>query len=394
MKRFLLTAILLMSFLIGSLNSARAARETAPEIKEYLEGVKDKRKEEAKKERGQRRADPYRKLRPYQTLEEINAELDKILEEHPDVFTGGTYGKSVEGRDLRWLRLNTGAGNKPQVLISGNIHAQELAGGQMVMSAIRYFADNYGKDCKATSLADAADLYFIPVLNPDRMEHAALAQAKYGITGFIRKNVGEVDLNRNYPYPKDAPQKLKNSAGSPKRRSQTHRGPAPFSEPETRALIGFIEAHDFLLSLNYHTSGGMIMYCPGTYPDPVADTDLMREIALSYQDTMFDKYSVHPEIDLYPTIGALDDYLYHRYGILSLTIEVGKDNEKKALVPRNGSVSPIFWMYNVYYLERERANNLPGILVLIDRAIKISREPELIKWEPSAELWEGEPPRN
>lgn len=393
MKTRILIILFALAFLFGRSGEGLAARKNSKEIQEYLKGVEKQRKEEAKKEAEARRADPHRRLRPYQTYAEVNAELDKLIQDYPKLFTGGTYGQSVEGRDLRWVRLSTGPGDKPEILISGNIHAQELAGGQMVMALLRWFAQNYGQDCNATRLADSAVIYFIPILNPDGMAKATEKQSKYGVTGFIRKNDHEVDLNRNFPYPPDAPGRLADSAGSPKKRSASHRGPSPLSEPETRSLIRFIDQRNFILSLNYHTSGGMIMYVPGTYPDPTPDTELSREIARGYQGRQFDKYRVHPEIDLYPTIGALDDYIYHRYGVICITVEVGKVDEQRifSASPRELR-SPIFWVYNVYALDREIANNLPGALSVIDYAIKLYKDPGLRHWKPAAELWQGEPP--
>jgi predicted deacylase len=370
---------------------AFSAREYSPEIKKYLKEVKEKKKQEAKQEREAKKADPFRRLRPYQTLDEIYAELDKLVAEHPDILSGGTYGKSVDGRDLRWVRLNTGKGERPEILVSGNIHAQELAGGQMVMALLHALVDEYGQDCDITRLADGADIYFIPVLNPDGMAKASEQQARYGVTGFVRKNADKVDLNRNFPYPPDGPDNLKDEAGSPKKRSQTHRGPMPLSEPETASLIRFIDQHHFLLSLNYHTSGGLILYSPGTYPEPFPDTETMREIALAYQSRQFDKYRVEPAIDLYPTLGDLDDYLYHHYGILAFTVEVGKNTQDQVLSAINGSISPIFWAYNVYRLDQEKANNVPAALEMIRTALKLCQEPELIKWQPPKEQWVGEP---
>jgi len=386
---FLAMAMFLMCVPSGK---ADGAKEYAPEIKEYIEKTKQERKEKEKEQKKERRADPYRKLRPYQTLSEVYADLDEAVSANSGLFTGGTYGTSVGGRELRWVRLSTGPGDKPEILVSGNIHAQELAGGQMVMALIDFFAKGYGEDCRATAIADAADIYFIPVLNPDGMAKVARMQSRWGFTGFVRKNLDKVDLNRNFPYPPDGPEKLKDSAGSPRRFSQTHRGAEPLSEPETAALDRFVAAHDFLLSLNYHTSGGLILFVPGTYPEWEADSDLMEKMAEAYREKQFDKYRVNPAIDLYPTLGALDDYLYHRYGILAFTVEVGTNMYKRGWIIRNGAFSPVFWSYNVYYLEREKANNVPGALAMIEYAVKVRHNPEMLEWTPPEQRWVGEPP--
>jgi len=210
-KKVSIAVLLSFSLLMGTSSTGIAAGKHSPEIRKYLKEAKKRRKLEGKKIRKRRRADPYKRIRPYQTLEEIYRELDRILAKHPKLFTGGVYGKSVKGKDLRWIKLSTGPGDKPEVLISANIHAQELGAGQMAMAILRHFADNYGKDCNVTRLADAVDIYFVPVMNPDGLAKTVRKQTKYGFTSFIRKNANKVDLNRNFPYPPDGPSKLKNS---------------------------------------------------------------------------------------------------------------------------------------------------------------------------------------
>jgi len=362
-----------------------------PKIKQYQEELKKKREQERRAEAEARRNDPNRRLRPYHTLDELYAEMDAVAKNYPKLVSVDVYGKSLEGRELKVVKISTGGADKPEILFSGNIHAQELTGAEFCLALIKKLASGYGKDCYITSLVDGADIYVIPSLNPDGNYKATKAQANYGFAGFIRKNQNKVDLNRNYPYPADAPSRLKDSAGSKYKWMTSYRGPEPLSEPETKALIAFIEKHHFIISMNYHTTGGMIMFPPGTFPDRTADDELFNQMAKEYQELQFDKYDIHPEIDLYPTIGALDDYIYYKYGILPITIEIGKRAETRALIPRNGTFSTIFWTYNVYYLDTEIANLMPGALNLIQWASKLKAHPELIKWKPSEQNWVGEP---
>lgn len=391
MWRKMVPWLTITGLLVGLCLPAFAARQEAPEIKAYEKEVEKKKKAAEKEMRETKRRDPERHLRPYQTYDEIMSDLDQLIASHPDFITGGAFGRTPGGHDLRWVRLNAGQGDKAEVLITANIHAQELAGGQMALALLHYLADNYQTSLDVKDLLSKADIYFIPVMNPDGMARASAQQADHGVTWFVRKNDNKVDLNRNYPYPADAPERLKDSAGSPKQVSETYRGPEPFSEPESRAVDAFVAQHHFVLSLGYHTSGGLILYCPGTFPDSLPDTGLMHEIALAYQAKQFDKYQVEPAIDLYPTIGALDDYLYHRYGILALTVEVGAHTSETALTSRYGRLSPIFWVYNVTELDQEKANNVPGALTMIAAAVRIHQHPELRQWQPPAEKWVGEP---
>lgn len=383
--------VLFVGLTLGFCGASFAGED--PEITKARKEIKRERKEAKRAERKALRSDPNRLLRPYQTLEEIYDELDAIVSEHSDIMSSGVYGKSLEGRDLRWVRFEGKPGDKPEILYSSNIHAMELAGGQCCMGVIRYLAEGYGSDVYATYLVDHVDIYAVPIMNPDGVYKFTRQQARFGTAGLVRKNASRVDLNRNYPYPEDAPSRLKDQAGSKRKWMPTYQGPEPLSEPESIAYLGFIEAHDFLMHINWHTSGGMIMYPPATFPDPIPDGELLEDMGMSYQERMFDKYRVHSEFALYPTIGSLDDYLYHRYGILCITMEVGKSSQTSPFVLHHGTFSPVFWMANVWELDREIANNLAGSLHLAEWAVKIHENPEMYQWEPDDEMWYGEPPK-
>jgi len=381
-KRRCLISVLAAALLLGG--GPASAKRQDPEVKKYMQGVKKQEKARAREEAKKDRQDPNRKLRPYLTLDEIYAEMDKTAAAHPGAVSVEEIGKSQEGRPLRVIRFSAGSAGKAEALYLGNIHAQELAGGMVCVALIRYLAEHLGQDCYVDNLLKDADIFVMPVENPDRMVKAVAEQSRYGLTGFIRKNADQVDLNRNFPYPPDAPTRLKASAGSHRKISTAYRGPEPLSEPETRAVLDFIGRHHFVVVHSYHTSGGLIMYPPGTYPARTADDALFQQLAQGYRDLQFDEYKVEPEIDLYPTIGALDDYLYHHYGILATTVEVGKKAQLFHL-------PTIFWLYNVYELDREIANNLMPALSLTEWAIKVHQNPEMLKWQPPQEKWVAEP---
>ncbi len=389
--RFFMAALLTVAIGLYA-SEAPAARRYSKEIREHLKKIEKEKKQKEKEEARAARADKHKKLRPYWTMGEMEAVMDELLKEHPDLLSGGTYGTSVGGWDLRYIKLSTGGSGKPEILVSGNIHAHEMAAGQMVIGLLEYLAGKYGDDPTATWTCDSADIYFIPVLNPDGMAKAANMQSKWGVTTFIRKNANGVDLNRNFPYPGDAPARMKNSAGSPNKLSQTHRGPFPLSEPETAAIIRFIDERDILLSLNYHTTGGLILYPPGTEIEPTPDDELFKRLGDAYEAEQFDPYEVEPAMFLYPTLGDMDDYLYHRYGLLPFTVEVGTGAATRALQPHRGTLSPIFWAYNVYFLDQEKANNIHGAMAMIKVAVEIHQHPEWRKWTPPEDLWVGEPP--
>ena len=65
-----------------------------------------------------------------------------------------------------------------------------------------------------------------------------------------------VDLNRNWGF--NWGYNNIGSSGSPS--SETYRGTAPFSEPETEAVRQFCNAHIFSIVLNFHSYSNLMLY--------------------------------------------------------------------------------------------------------------------------------------
>ena len=113
-------------------------------------------------------------------------------------------GRSVRGRPIYAYRVGQ-AGGKP-VLVVGCTDGDEPA-GIAIVTALRRLTSPIG-----------VDLWLIPTINPD-----GLAAATTG-------NAHGVDLNRNFPYA------WRHLGGT----GHFNSGPRPLSEPETRALHGFL----------------------------------------------------------------------------------------------------------------------------------------------------------
>ena len=384
---------LLLLGLMPAVCGAQIRTAKDPAVKQYLKDYDERVKAEEKAEREARRADPHPKLRPYLTLDEIYAALDEAAKDFPKLATVSEYGRSVKGRPLKMMIISTGPGDKPRILYSANIHGNEMAGNMICLELIRYFTAGYGHDRDATYLLDRVDVFVIPVLNPDGMARTVEQQDKMGaVLTLTRKNEHGVDLNRNFPFPPEALVRLKDSAGSNRKWMPNFRGTDPLSEPETQALDALFARYGFLVHCNYHTSGGIILSPPATLPEPGPDDGLFGRMRRDYQGKMFDPYVEHTELEFYPTIGSLDDYMYHRYGTLTITMEVGKHSLRRALRGcHHGTCSPVFWASNVFKVERETANNREGAVQLAWWALKIHNDPSLRQWAPPSEPWVGEP---
>ncbi len=96
--------------------------------------------------------------------------LARIHKEFPKLTKLYSLGKSVEGRDMWCLEVSSEKGDakrKPGMYIDGNIHGNEVQGGEAVAYTAWYLCHQYGRLDKVTELLDRSVFYLIPTINPD-----------------------------------------------------------------------------------------------------------------------------------------------------------------------------------------------------------------------------------
>lgn len=296
----------------------------------------------------------------------------------------------------------TGAAlDKPAFHIDGNTHAGEVTGSMAAMHAIDVLLTGYGEDKVITKILDRMTIYVVPRISPDgaetylttpysirsvnrvhNPENGGIRSEDLDGDGVIRmmriptpygawkkdkddsgimakrdpgdadgdfydiyvegnfeafdgdENLKEkkedwsLDFNRNYPY-----------GWFPENR-QAGAGKYPLSNPETKAMADWIIEHPNIggVSTN-HTSGGIILYPPGTRSSTaVSEKDINQfiEIAnmgkeeLGYEPlNIFDSFIADPAN--YDS-GAFDDWCYQSQGIVAYTVELW-DLAKRVRVP-------------------------------------------------------------
>jgi protein MpaA len=123
------------------------------------------------------------------------------------VERGAVIGRTVIGHSVRGRPITAwhlGERGKPKVLLVATMHGNEGAPRQ-ILATLRDGRPIHG-----------INLWVLPVYNPD------------GLAAGTRKNAHGVDLNRNFPY------HWVDLDGT------YESGPRPASEPETRAMMGFL----------------------------------------------------------------------------------------------------------------------------------------------------------
>ena len=281
----------------------------------------------------QSRFDKTLSMGGYHTYDETNSALDSIHNEHPTITTTKiNIGTTIQGRTIWAIKISDNPDTdeeEPEVFYSGLIHAREPITIELLLYFMRYLTNNYGPDPEVTNIVDNRELWFVPIINPDGYERNRLTNPNGG--GMWRKNRRNngdgtygIDLNRNFGYMWG----YDNEGSSPYTSSETYRGTGPFSEPETQALRDFINAHDFITALNYHSYSNLLIYPWGYETKYPEDYWIFKEVGDSM--SAYNGYISDPGwVTLYLTNGDIDDWDYGDWSgknkIISFTPEAGGD---------------------------------------------------------------------
>ena len=236
-----------------------------------------------------------------------------------------SVGASYEGRPILAVKVGAvaDAPERPNVLFMATHHAREWISTAVAMKLIRWLADSGG------AWLAAYDVWVIPVENPDGYQYTFTTDRYWRKNRRLNGNGSYgVDPNRNYP----AFWGLDNVGSSGWELAETFRGTAPASEPETQAVIAFHAAHPPVLSLSYHSYGGLVLHPWGfrageLAPDAprfqaLAGTDLAPAVADSVPESTIDHYHPGPGWNLYATNGEYSDWAYRAYGTFAFTTEL------------------------------------------------------------------------
>ncbi len=261
----------------------------------------------------------------YHNYNETLEYLKKLASENSDIASLFSMGKTIEGRDIWVLRLNSSAkgevkSSKPGAVFVGNHHAREHLSNEVPLLFAAYLLDNRDKP-EIKKYLDTLDIYIIPMFNPDGVEYD-IATGRYR---WHRKNarinsdksIG-VDLNRNY----DTTWCQSGSSHYPG--SDTYCGTGPFSEPETQAMRDFILARKNIKTLqSYHSYASLILYPWGGIYDPIAnEKDRNAFIKMANEMARLTGYNAQQSSELYAASGDTCDWAYDKAGIFAFTTEL------------------------------------------------------------------------
>ena len=282
----------------------------------------------------------------YRRLPDYEKELKDLARKHPKLVRLVTMPhKTLEGRTVYGIEIAANVratDGRPAFLVDGLHHAREWPAGEFPMIYAHELVEGYGKKPAITKLLGRLRVFVVPVVNVDGFRYSreapvdgtsAVGQAAYwrknrrsftGITASeplgVNPDAYGVDPNRNYGYmwgdDKDGSSSIQ--------ADETHRGAAPYSEPESRNLQKLLLGRSITALVTNHTSGRLVMHPWGWTDDetPRAEEKAFDALGERMADAM-DGYKNISAIELYLTSGGSRDWAYGALGTMAYTFEHG-----------------------------------------------------------------------
>ncbi len=266
----------------------------------------------------------------YPTYEAYVDLMYQFEEDYPDMIEIYNIGETVNGRDLLFAKLTSNVNEEkavPRFSYTSTMHGDETAGFILLLRLIHHFAENYGSDDEITYLMDNFELWICPNENPD----GTYTNDNSTVSGATRGNANGVDLNRNYINP-----------------VSQH----SVQQPETVAMMNFVDTMGFVMSANMHGGIELVNYPFDSWTSnnrQHVDHDWFEMVSLEYADTaQYNSPSGYMTAfggtthggDWYVVYGSRQDYLNYYNSCREITLEL---SDHKLLNPAS---LPAHWDYN------------------------------------------------
>ncbi|CAG9788792.1 unnamed protein product [Diatraea saccharalis] len=195
--------------------------------------------------------------RDYYPLDIIYNYMDFLEIQFPSTCTVSIIGKSVEGRDIKMLKISNSNASNSAVWLDGAIHSREWISTAVVTFIADHFARNFNELPQSIT---NKDWYFVPIVNPDGYHHTHILDRLWRKNrARVGSNICGVDLNRNFSHLWGHGAEECSSSDP---YHLNYRGRAPFSEPETAAIKDLIlySGTPFKIFLTFHSYSEVISF--------------------------------------------------------------------------------------------------------------------------------------
>ena len=266
----------------------------------------------------------------YPTYEQYIYLMNKFVEDYPNICSLHEIGESVDGRKVLAVKISDNVNEdeeEPEFFYTATMHGDETAGYVLMNRLIDYLLSNYEASDRIKELIDTKEIWINPLANPD----GTYADGNSTVNGATRNNSNSKDLNRNFPDPVFGEY------------------PGGTRQVETQDMMDFMQAHNFLLSANFHGGAEVVNYPWDTWGRLHGDDAWYKNISQKYADvvhnnstgymTDFDN-GITNGYDWYPIHGGRQDYVNYNLHSREITIELSNNKTTSASELNN------LWMYN------------------------------------------------
>jgi len=270
----------------------------------------------------------------YHTYAEMSSETATATTDYSSIVTRMSLGKSYEGRELWALKVSDNVATdeaEPEAIFTCNQHAREHLTVEMCLYLLRELTSKYSSDPRVKAVVDSREIWIVPMVNPDGVEFDVATGSYRSWRKNRQPNAGSsyvgTDLNRNWGYNWGCC-----NGSSTSTSSDTFRGAAAFSAPESKALSNFINSRvlggkqQLKAHIDFHTYSELVLWPYGfTYADTAAgltQDDRDAHATLGQQMAAASNYTAEQASDLYITDGTINDWVWGAHKIFSYTFEM------------------------------------------------------------------------
>jgi hypothetical protein len=256
--------------------------------------------------------------------------MEQFVTDFPELCQLDTIGYTKNNRLLLALKISDNVAldePEPEVFYTSSMHGDELTGYVLMLRLADYLLNNYNTE-RIKSLVNNLEIYINPLANPD----GTFIGGNSSVNGAIRYNANYVDINRNFPDPK-----------------QGNHPDGEVWQPETLAMIDFMGKRHFNLSMNFHGGAELLNYPWDTFSQRHVDNDWFVLLSREYADTVhvidpfyLDDYEdgITNGYDWYEVAGGRQDYITYFLHGREITAEISSTKLPSA------SLLPGFWDKN------------------------------------------------
>jgi hypothetical protein len=261
----------------------------------------------------------------YHSYSGMVTELQRIANTYPSIAKLFDLGAAYQGNHIYALKIsdnvNTEDPTEPDVFFFGEHHAREWPSMEIPLFYCDTLTKAYASNQTIRDLVNSREIWIVPTVNPDGhvYSHDQGRDWRKNRHYFSEWNSWGVDLNRNYDGAVNGDKQggwgsIPGSNTTHYSTSEVYCGPGPLSEIETQTLANLFKAHNFVISVSYHTYSELFMwawgYTSSTPPDNTLLVQMGTEAASRISRQGGGTYTPRQSVGLYPTSGTSEDWIY------------------------------------------------------------------------------------